>query len=79
MRLFWLISVMANAAVPIDSSFPNCGEVDRPDLCPADLDEEWWLLSYVPEHSRESVRADELELGSGVSVIPGFNGKTNTW
>lgn len=68
MRLLWLISMVANAAVPIDSSFPNCGEVDRPDLCPADLDEEWWLLSYVPEHSRESVRPDELEMGSGVSA-----------
>jgi uncharacterized protein (TIGR03382 family) len=67
-NLLWLLLATASAEVPIDASFPDCGEVDRPDLCPADLEEEWWMISYVPTHARSSVRDAELDMGSGVSA-----------
>ena len=55
----------AQAEIPLPT-YPECGEPDRPDLCPDDLDEEWWMISYIPEHARESIREAELELGSGM-------------
>ena len=57
----------ASAVLPLPA-YPECGEVDRPDLCPPDLDEEWWLIGYIPRGSRESVRPAELEMGSGNNV-----------
>ncbi len=60
-----LIWAAALAELPMPA-FPECGEPDRRDLCPDDLKEEWWLISYIPEHSRDTVRPEELDLGSGV-------------
>ena len=65
MLALMLMTMMAGAEVPLPV-YPECGEPDRPDLCPDDLNEEWWLISYVPEHARESVREAELALGSGM-------------
>ena len=60
--------VRADLPLPI---FPECGTVDRPDLCPDDLNERWTMLSYIPENSRESVREAEVELVSGNNVDKG--------
>ncbi len=54
----------AHGELPLDV-FPECGEQDRPDLCPPDLDEKWHLISYIPASARDSVRQEELETGSG--------------
>ncbi len=54
----------AGAVLPLPT-YPECGEVDREDLCPSDLDQEWWLIGYIPEGSRGSVRPEELAIGSG--------------
>ena len=67
-----ILALMARpvyAEFPIDpADFQSCGEPDSPDLCPDDFNEQWSLLSYVPEHARGSVREAELELGSGNRV-----------
>ncbi len=56
----------ARATVPVDT-YPECGEDDSFDGCPSELDEgDWYLLSTIPEHARDSVREAELELGSGL-------------
>ncbi len=60
-----LLFLTAHADMPMPA-FPECGEPGRPDLCPDDLDEEWWLISHIPEQSLETVRPEEFELGSGV-------------
>lgn len=64
-----LISLVgpARAVLPLPIH-PECGEPDRPDLCPADLNESWSMISYIPAGSRASVRQAELELGSGNSA-----------
>ena len=58
---------LAFAELPLPL-FPECGTLDRPDLCPEDLNERWNMLSYIPQQARDSVRAAELELGSGNNV-----------
>ena len=64
-----LMARPGHAEFPIDpADYAQCGEPDAPELCPDDLNEEWSYLSYVPEHARSSVRAAELELGSGNRV-----------
>lgn len=55
------------AAVPM-STFPECGEVDRPDLCPSEIGDHWDLISYIPAKARGGVRPAELELGSGIAL-----------
>ena len=62
-----LLLSWAHAELPLPL-FPECGTIDRPDLCPSDFNERWTMLSYIPEQSRESVREAELELGSGNNV-----------
>ena len=59
------MTLTARAELPLPT-YPECGEPDRPDLCPDDLNEEWWMISYIPAHARESIREAELELGSGM-------------
>ncbi len=35
------------------------------EVCPNDLNRRWWHISYIPEGSRNSIRPEELEMGSG--------------
>jgi len=79
LTLLSLIIASAYALVPIDAQFPDCGTPYRPDLCPADLDEEWWLIGYTPEHSQDSVREAELELGSGIAADRAWRITTGHW
>lgn len=62
--LLLALSDEAGAVLPLPV-YPECGEPDRPDLCPSDLDESWWAISYIPPGSRETVRPAELAMGSG--------------
>ncbi len=66
---------IALASVPTDAgaelplpTFPSCGEAHRPDLCPADLDEDWEFLSYIPSNATDSILPSEADLGSGMWV-----------
>ncbi|MCB9777500.1 MAG: S8 family serine peptidase [Alphaproteobacteria bacterium] len=55
------------ADVPM-ATFPECGEEDRPDLCPSDLGDDWDLISYTPAESRDTIRPTEADLGSGIHL-----------
>jgi hypothetical protein len=46
--------------------WPDCAE-DRRDACPNDLDD-WEHFSWVPDGSKDSVRVEELEMGSGIGL-----------
>jgi hypothetical protein len=59
--------------------FPECGEEDREDLCPSDLDQAWWQISYVPVRSRETVRPAERALGSGNHNDRAWRVTTGRW
>jgi len=61
----------ADAVLPLPV-YPECGEEDRPDLCPPDLDEEWWMIGYIPPGSRATVRPAERAMGSGNNVDKAF-------
>ncbi|MBN2800026.1 MAG: VCBS repeat-containing protein [Deltaproteobacteria bacterium] len=58
------LSSLALATFPLPL-YPECGEPDRPDLCPADLGEEWSRLSYVPSRYTQ-VREEERPMGTGL-------------
>ena len=60
----WVASI-SRAELPLPT-FPECGEPDRPDLCPSDLDEDWARISYILADQQASVRPAELEIGSGL-------------
>ncbi|MEC7986104.1 MAG: FG-GAP-like repeat-containing protein [Myxococcota bacterium] len=62
--LFLILNQLVHAELPMET-FPECGEVDRSDLCPNDLGTRWNLISYIPEHARESIREAESDFGSG--------------
>ena len=79
MFVYALFISAALAEVPIASQFPECGVPYRPDLCPGDLDEEWWLIGYTPEQSQDSVRDSELEMGSGVAADRAWRVTTGHW
>ena len=68
MSLLLLLALPHAAAVLPLPVYPECGEEDREDLCPSDLDQEWWLIGYIPAGSRETVRPAEREMGSGVAA-----------
>ena len=62
-----LIAFAAAAELPLPL-YPECGEPDRPDLCPSDLEEQWNLISYVAEQYRDTVREEEHTMGSGLGA-----------
>jgi hypothetical protein len=66
MRL--LLVRVALAAFPAPPSYPECGEPDRPELCPPDLDGHWAYLSYIPADWEGNVRDTELLYPTGMSI-----------
>jgi hypothetical protein len=65
--MWCIVPGQGHAELPM-GTFAACGEIDRPDLCPDDLEEEWPYISYIPAHVRETIIESELELGSGMWV-----------
>ncbi len=63
--LLALLSASALAELPMPP-FPECQAPENSEACPDDLDDDWWLISGIPEQSVDSVRPEEWELGSGV-------------
>ena len=61
--LLWIHPALAVLPLP---TYPDCGEPDRADLCPADLAERWTYLSYIPAAWQESVRPEETATGASV-------------
>jgi hypothetical protein len=76
LALLLLPDVLAQLPLP---TYPQCGEPDRPDLCPPDLRESWWQISYVPAGSRDSVRPAELATGSGNRNDRAWRVTTGDW
>lgn len=66
------------ADVPM-SAYPECGEPERTDLCPADLGRDWDLISYVREEAQDAVRPAEIELGSGVGLDRALAVSAGSW
>ncbi|MCP4803919.1 MAG: S8 family serine peptidase [Proteobacteria bacterium] len=60
--LLFLSLVHAEVPLPIQ---PECGEPDRLDLCPADMGQDWALLSWVPSDWTE---VDPAETATGISA-----------
>ena len=73
-----ILSSLGHAEVPV-GLYEDCGEPDRPEACPSDLRGEWTMLSYVPEHARDSVREAELAFGSGNRVDLAWRQTTGRW
>ncbi len=73
-----LLLSLASAELPLPI-YPECGEPDRPDLCPPDLREYWPMISYIPAGSRESVRPAELTMGSGQGEDRAWRITTGRW
>ncbi|MCK6529524.1 FG-GAP-like repeat-containing protein [Myxococcota bacterium] len=69
-------AVRAELPMPV---FPECGEPDRPDLCPNDLGLTWNFLSYVPAEWKPHVREAEWELGSGMHADRAWRRTTGDW
>lgn len=60
-----LLLAAAHAVLPLPV-YPECGEPDRVDLCPVDLDERWTFLSYIPAAWRPTVRSQETATGASI-------------
>jgi hypothetical protein len=75
LSLFLALVPQAFATLPLPV-YPECGTIDRPDLCPPDLGTNWARLDWIPEHSRETIRPAEQELGSGISLDRAFQTTT---
>ena len=63
--MVFLFSAQVMAAFPMQP-YPECGQPDRPDLCPDDLEERWEYLSYVPSSYKGEIPASEADLGTGM-------------
>ncbi len=75
MRGLWWVAV-AMAAVPMEPT-PDC-DAEHPELCPSDL-VDWDSFSWIPAGSVDTVRPEELELGSGISLDRAFRLSAGLW
>lgn len=75
MLIVWLIS-SANGGFPMEP-MPDCGPENR-DACPNDLDN-WSLVSWIPDPSLDSVRTEELTLGSGIHLDRAIRHTAGRW
>ncbi len=63
---------LALAEFPLPT-YPECGEPDRPDLCPSDMEGKWNFLSYIPAAWGVALDATEEEgMGSGMWLDRAF-------
>ncbi len=63
----FMLSSTSVAELPM-ATFPECGIPYLPSVCPNDLQEEWWQISYIPHENLETVMASEVDGASGVSA-----------
>ena len=61
-----LLIALSPAVLPLPT-YPECGEEDRPDLCPPDGDE-WYLSSNIPIGSRDTIREGETASGASADL-----------
>ena len=73
--MIFLLPKLALAELPLPL-YPECGEDNRFDLCPSDLEGEWYHYSFIPEENKDTIRQAELELGSGNNVDRAFRYNT---
>ncbi|MEC7240645.1 MAG: FG-GAP-like repeat-containing protein [Myxococcota bacterium] len=59
-----LMGSTAQAELPLPV-FPECEAPYSEDVCPDDLDAEWWMISTIPEYAQDTIREAELDFGSG--------------
>ena len=82
MRAPWialfLLPTAARSEVPLDV-YPDCGEPDRADLCPSDLNGEWSFLSYIPENARDSILPGLADFGSGHGADRAWRTTVGRW
>ena len=64
--MFLFFVSQAAAVLPLPT-YPECGEEDRHDLCPSD-GYEWYLSSYIPVESRETIREGETASGASADI-----------
>jgi len=62
--MLWITLAFAEVPLP---TYPECGTPDRLDLCPADMGQDWALLSYIPQEWQHSGLL-EGETATGVSA-----------
>ncbi|GDX80707.1 hypothetical protein LBMAG42_25180 [Deltaproteobacteria bacterium] len=60
-----LLVAAAHAVLPLPT-YPECGEPNRDDLCPIDLNERWTFLSYIPTAWQPTVRSQETATGASI-------------
>jgi hypothetical protein len=69
-------SVLAEVPLP---TFPECEEPYSDTQCPDDLDAEWWMISTIPENSKDTIREAELDFGSGCWADQAWQVTTGNW
>ena len=69
--MLFFLPKLALAELPLPL-YPECGEDNQFELCPPDLEGEWYHYSFIPEDQKETIRPAELELGSGNNVDRAF-------
>ncbi len=67
-----LLVALALAEFPLPT-YPECGEPDRPELCPSDMANRWNFLSYIPAAWGVTLDATEEEgMGPGMWLDRAF-------
>ena len=60
--IFFIPAAQAEVPLPV---FPECEAPYLDEVCPDDLDAEWWMISTIPEYAQDNIREAELDFGSG--------------
>ena len=66
--LIAVLLLASPAAMAANPDFPNGPDDDPRDAPPDDLNGTWYLLSYIPDDTVDTVRPEEIELGSGIGA-----------
>jgi hypothetical protein len=72
-----LLQGPAFGTVPLAPA-PDCTE-ERQDLCHPDVPDDWDLISWIPEPALDSVRPEEVAIGSGLRADVAFRSTTGRW
>lgn len=75
MTLLGLLALVAHAGDPV-GAWPDCTPDNR-EACPSELD--WDTVSWIPDASLDSIRPEERDLGSGVSLDRALRYTAGSW